>query len=97
MGEAQEALRQVRRAHLGRLAAQAALARAGEGGARARGGALPHRLARPVLAVRPAGWRERMGEERATAEAVVDRIAYCSAMIAIEGAESMRKRMAWQA
>ena len=60
--------------------------------ARYRTGSLTH-----VLAVRPAGWRERMGEERATAEAVVDRIVYCSAMITIEGAESMCKRMAWQA
>lgn len=44
----------------------------------------------------PAGWRERLGE-RATAEAVVDRIVYRSTVITIEGTESMRKRMAGQA
>lgn len=41
----------------------------------------------------PAGWHERLGEQ-ATADAVVDRIVYGSTVITIEGAESMRKRMA---
>ena len=41
----------------------------------------------------PAGWHERLGEQ-ATADAVVDRIVYRSTVITIEGAESMRKRMA---
>lgn len=41
----------------------------------------------------PAGWHERLGEQ-ATADAVVDRIVYRSTVIKMEGAESMRKRMA---
>jgi hypothetical protein len=41
---------------------------------------------------KPSGWRERLGEG-AIADAVVDRLAYNSYTIELQGEESMRKLM----